>query len=157
MITRRGIGFVIIGVSVFFVASATRVGWLHVADALLWGIIALSAVLPWISVPKLHVDRHISIPRRRGDDVSPVVGESVDVKLTITNATRWPRFFVSAHQSSATGGAAESTQRYFFAGLRSQTASSATATWSQPTRVALSTKKTETPMMTKPIPRRVIK
>ncbi len=126
MITRRGIGFVIIGVSVFFVASATRVGWLHVADALLWGIIALSAVLPWITVPKLHVDRHISIPRRRGDDVSPVVGEFVDVKLTISNATRWPRFFVSAHQSSSTGGAAETTQRYFFAGLRSHTASSST-------------------------------
>ena len=126
MITRRGIGFVVIGVSVFFVASATRVGWLHVADALLWGIIALSAVLPWISVPKLHVDRHISTPRKRGDTVSPVVGESVDVKLTISNATRWPRFFVSAHQSSSTGNTPASTKRFFFATLRSQTASSAT-------------------------------
>ena len=126
MITRRGIGFVLIGVSVFFVASATRVGWLHVADALLWGIIALSAALPWITLPKLHVDRHISIPRRRGDGVSPVVGESVDVKLTISNATRWPRFFVSAHQSSSTGNSPAGTQRYFFATLRSQTASSAT-------------------------------
>ncbi len=126
MITRRGIGFVVIAVAVFFVASATRVGWLHVADAILWGIIALSAALPWISVPKLHVDRHISTPGRRAGDVSPIVGESVDVKLTISNPTPWPRFFVSAHQSSSTGDTPATTRRFFFAGLRSQRASSAT-------------------------------
>ncbi len=64
MITRRGIGFVIIGVSVFFVASATRVGWLHVADALLWGIIALSAVLPWITLP-INSSRGCALRSRR--------------------------------------------------------------------------------------------
>ena len=84
MITRRGIGFVLAAVAAFFIASATRVGWVHMADAVLWGVVILSAVTPWLSVYGLSVSREKSISSR-GNLGGPVEGDSVDIDLKIQN------------------------------------------------------------------------
>ncbi|NQW17868.1 MAG: DUF58 domain-containing protein [Chloroflexi bacterium] len=115
MITRRGIGFVLVAIAVFFVASATRVGWLHVADAMLWGIIILSATVPWLTVPKLEVARSVHPPRRRSGDVAPVVGDELSIELSVVNNTRFPRYFLSASQMSFSQGDSETRQKFFFA------------------------------------------
>jgi len=115
VITRRGIGFVLVAIAVFFVASATRVGWLHVADAMLWGIIILSATVPWLTVPKLEVARSVHPPRRRSGDVAPVVGDELSIELSVVNNTRFPRYFLSASQMSFSQGDSETRQKFFFA------------------------------------------
>ena len=46
MITAKGVGFLIAALLVFFLARLTQVGWLYLIDALLWGIILLSAFCP---------------------------------------------------------------------------------------------------------------
>ena len=130
MITRRGIGFVVVAIAVFFVASATRVGWLHVADAMLWGIILLSAIVPWLTVPKLQVARSVHLPRRRSGDVAPIVGDALAIELSLVNKTRIPRYFLSAVQASFSQGDTETRQKFFFARIPGRSQRSATGTLS---------------------------
>ena len=67
MITAKGVGFLIAALLVFFLARLTQVGWLYLIDALLWGIILLSAFLPWLSVPFLDARRKLSWGRPGGN------------------------------------------------------------------------------------------
>ncbi len=98
MITRRGIGFVLAAVAAFFIASATRVGWVHMADAVLWGVVILSAVTPWLSVYGLRVSREKSISSR-GNLGGPIEGDSFDVDLKIQNEWWIPRFLLNVQYS----------------------------------------------------------
>ena len=98
MITRKGIGFVLAAVAAFFIASATRVGWVHLADAVLWGVAILSAVTPWLSVYGLSVQRN-----RRFDSLAnlpgPVEGKPIDIDVRLTNRWWIPRFLLSVEYS----------------------------------------------------------
>ena len=120
----------LVAIAVFFVASATRVGWLHVADAMLWGIILLSAVVPWHTVPKLEVARSVHMPRRRSGDVAPVVGDELGIELSVVNNTRIPRYFLSAAQSSFSKGDSETRQKFFFARIPARNQRGSTGTLS---------------------------
>jgi hypothetical protein len=64
MITGKGIGFVIVAVLVFLLARLTQVGWLYLMDAVLWGIVLLSAVLPWLGVAFLEARRRVEHEER---------------------------------------------------------------------------------------------
>ena len=46
MITPRGTALVVVAIALFVLAGATGVGWLLLFDAVLWGILVLSAVMP---------------------------------------------------------------------------------------------------------------
>jgi len=100
-------------VAVFFVASATRVGWLHLADAVLWGILALSLVFPWLSIAGLRASRHVSVRSTGRRGVAPVEGDSVDLGMTVENPGVLPRFLVSAGCDSTIGGVPGSRYRFF--------------------------------------------
>ena len=98
MITRRGIGFVLTAVAAFFIASATRVGWVHLADAVLWGIVILSAVTPWLSVYGLRVKREKRYSTQAGL-AGPVEGDMFDVDINLTNRWWIPRFLLNVQYS----------------------------------------------------------
>jgi uncharacterized protein (DUF58 family) len=98
VITRRGVGFVLTAVAVFFIASATRVGWVHLADAILWGVVILSAVTPWLSVYGLSVKREkqfMSRSRLGG----PIEGQNLDIAVELNNRWWIPRFLLNVHYS----------------------------------------------------------
>ncbi|MCH8910847.1 MAG: hypothetical protein IH867_08910, partial [Chloroflexi bacterium] len=98
MITRRGAGFILAAVAAFFIASATRVGWVHLADAVLWGVVILSAITPWFSVYGLSVQRN----RRFNSLVNlagPVEGKSLDIDIRLTNRWWIPRFLLNVEYS----------------------------------------------------------
>ena len=116
MITRRGVGLVISAVGIFFLASVTRVGWLHLADAVFWGMIVVGVVLPWLTVPGLRVGRKIATGRAH-DVLSPVVGDEIDIEVDIKNGGLFPRFLVTASYESSLSGGKKERQRVFFAHL----------------------------------------
>lgn len=128
MITRRGVGFLLATIAIFFLAGATRVGWVYIADALLWGVLVLSAVFPHLTVPRVRASRRLLAPRRRGGDLGPVEGDTVAIELRLGNHTGWPRFFVSAAQESSLAGPGKERQRFFFARLAARTVSAAVGT-----------------------------
>ena len=96
MITRRGVGFVITAVAVFFIASATRVGWVHLADAILWGMLILSAVTPWLTVYGVSVKRDRKFDSL-ADLAGPVEGQSIQVDVNLENRWWIPRFLLNMH------------------------------------------------------------
>ncbi len=109
MITRRGIGFVLAAVAAFFIASATRVGWVHLADAVLWGVVILSAVTPWISVYGLNVTREKRFTSH-SNLAGPIEGQSLGIDLQVTNKWWIPRFLLNVKYSveSQRGSVAQS-------------------------------------------------
>ena len=116
MITRRGVGLVISAVAIFFLASVTRVGWLHLADAVFWAMIVIGAALPWLTVPGIRAGRRIATGRS-GDAVAPLVGDEIDVEVDVTNGGMFPRFLVTASYESSLSGGKKQRQRVFFTHL----------------------------------------
>ncbi len=117
MITAKGVGFLIGAILVFFLARLTQVGWLYLVDALLWGIILLSAFLPWLGVPFLDARRKLSW-KEPGEGPSdgysgPAEGETVQIDLSLRNRGFWPKFFLSLSYG-CTLAAPEGRQFRFF-------------------------------------------
>ncbi len=126
MITRRGIGFVLTAVAAFFIASATRVGWVHLADAVLWGVVILSAVTPWMSVYGIRVSREKRYASR-ANLAGPVEGQTFDVDLELTNRWWIPRFLLNVRYSvESQRGAADQKMVLVGVGPRSRTSGTTT-------------------------------
>jgi uncharacterized protein (DUF58 family) len=91
---------VLTAVAAFFIASATRVGWVHLADAVLWGVVILSAISPWVSVYGLSVQRNRRLPSgsplvNGAKLAGPVEGKSLDVDIQLVNRWWIPRFLLN--------------------------------------------------------------
>ena len=56
----RGIGLIIVAVMLFALAGFTRVGWLLLFDAVLWGIVIISMILPWLAIGNIGIHRKIT-------------------------------------------------------------------------------------------------
>lgn len=113
MITRRGAGIISVAVAVFFLASATRVGWVHLADAALWGVVLLSLAVPWISMPGLRIDRTIT-RKESGNNPGLIEGDDLPVTLTLENRWWLPRFLVSISYPVTVGGEENEKRSIFF-------------------------------------------
>ncbi len=113
MITFRGAALVAIAIFIFLLARLTQVGWLYLLDAILWGAILLSLVLPWLTVTRLSARRWLV--RHEGSSTSPGPweGETVDVVLSLENGTFWPRYLLSVSYSCPLAGPDQSRQRFF--------------------------------------------
>lgn len=122
MITRRGIGFVAVAVAAFFIASATRVGWAHIADAVLWGTVILGLAMPWLTIPGLTISRKLQARRSRGLP-GPVEGDSATATVSIANGWKMPRFMVSASYRQSSGETSGSSRLLFGAVRRSNVTS----------------------------------
>ncbi|MDP6452015.1 MAG: DUF58 domain-containing protein [SAR202 cluster bacterium] len=93
MITGKGVGIALVAVFVFILVNVTRVGWLLLFDSVLWGLIALSAIIPWLAIGKLEGKRRII--RWEGDQSlsGPMEGEVVEVGIDLHNRGMLPMAF----------------------------------------------------------------
>lgn len=57
MITAKGTGFLATAIAIYLLARLSQVGWLYLMDAVLWGILIVSLVLPWMGVAYLRAER----------------------------------------------------------------------------------------------------
>ena len=91
MISRRGIGFIVVALGLFAVGDVTRTGWVQIGDSILWGAIILGIVLPLAS--GFGVD---AAPRfgwnREAQGVGPVQGDELTLSVRLRNPQPWPRF-----------------------------------------------------------------
>lgn len=113
MITKRGAGIISVAVAVFFLASTTRVGWVHLADAALWGVVLLSLAVPWISMPGLRIERSVK-RTESGKKLGPVEGDDLPVTLTLQNRWWLPRFLVSVSYPVTIADAINENRNIFF-------------------------------------------
>jgi len=95
--TKTGIGFIVAGGFVYFLASQTQIGWLYLFDAIIWSLLVLSAILPWYSLRSLQVERQILLPTsalHQWQLGGPLEDETVEIKLKVTNHGRLARHFI---------------------------------------------------------------
>lgn len=125
MITGKGVGFLITAIAVFWLARLTQVGWLYLIDAVLWGLILLSAILPWLGASFLSAHRKVAHTGTSAGISAgalevwsgPAEGDPVEIELTLKNRWFWPRFFISASYACPLAEPEQRTPRFFLGKL----------------------------------------
>jgi len=92
VITSKGIGILLVAIIGFLLARVTQVGWLYLVDALLWGILILSAVLPWLGVVLMSARLRLDIEGTNAASVSPSEGDQIRIQVSLRNRAFLPRF-----------------------------------------------------------------
>ena len=95
MITAKGTGLLVVAILIFFLAQLTQVGWLYLVDSVLWGMLILSAVLPWVGVALLSAQLRLECAAPKAAGMSPSEGDQVRIEVSLRNRAFWPRFFIS--------------------------------------------------------------
>ncbi|MDA0734171.1 MAG: DUF58 domain-containing protein [Chloroflexi bacterium] len=121
MITGKGVGFLIAAIAVFWLGRLTQVGWLYLIDAVLWGIILLSAILPWLGASFLSAQRKVEHTGTSAGKLEswngPAEGDPVEIELRLKNRGFWPRFFISASYACPLAEPEQRTPRFFLGKL----------------------------------------
>ena len=117
MIRPRGIALVIVAIIVFVLAGQTRVGWLLLFDAVLWGMIVVSAIMPWLAMGRLHVRRRTVGWDGREDEPGPMEGDAVQFELKLRNDGLLPSMFVTVQLNWGGPGIEPERERLFLAWL----------------------------------------
>ncbi|MBM3945498.1 MAG: DUF58 domain-containing protein [SAR202 cluster bacterium] len=117
--TRRGIAFIVAGVALFFLSSATQVGWVRILDAMLWGMLLLSFVLQWLCTTAVDVRRRLLTSASARSLPGPMEEDVVEIETGLRNRRFWPRFFISVISRFPMESPDKQTQRYFVATLPS--------------------------------------
>lgn len=95
MITGKGAGFLAAAVALFILGRLTQVGWLFLMDAVLWGIIFVSAAVPWLNVFPPRAQRWIERAKETGRSPNPTEDDPVAFRITLRNPTFWPRYVIA--------------------------------------------------------------
>ena len=117
MITGKGAGFLAAALALFVLGRLTQVGWLYLVDAVLWGIILVSAGVPWLNVFPPRALRWVEVPDSSGGPPSPTEGDRVSLRITLRNPTFWPRYVIGLFYDYPLQGPGASVQRFFITGL----------------------------------------
>ena len=96
MITLRGVGLVLVAIVLFMLAGLTRVGWLFLFDAVLWGTILISAIMPWLASGSLQVRRRVTGWDGTDDYPGPMEGDAVNFDIRLQNHGLFPLVFSTA-------------------------------------------------------------
>ena len=90
MIRPRGVVLLIVAIMLFVLAGTTRVGWLLLFDAVLWGTLVVSAIMPWLATGDLHVRRRIVGRPDSDDNPGPVEGDVLEFEVALRNLGLMP-------------------------------------------------------------------
>ena len=93
MIRPRGVSLILVAFLVLVLAGSTRVGWLLVFDAVLWGAMAISAVMPWLASGRHDVRRRVIGWDKEAP--GPMEGRPVEFESSVTNLGATPCMLLS--------------------------------------------------------------
>ena len=127
MITARGLVLVCAGVMVFVLAEVTRIGWLLLFDAVLWGATVINAVMPWLATGGLHARRNVVGWDGRGDKPGPMEDDAVEFQVKLENRGLSPAIFVTVNFNCAGRPTDPQKERLLIAWLGGHRQMSATA------------------------------
>ena len=111
MVTAKGIGFLLVAATLLPLAWLTQVGWLYLVDAVLWGILLLSAALPWLSIAFIEGRRWVEPWGATAGRLHPAEGDPVRLTVELGNRTFWPRFFLTLLDDCPLAGPAAGPHR----------------------------------------------
>jgi len=113
VITSRGIGMLLIAIIGFFLARVTQVGWLYLVDAVLWGTLILSAILPWLSVVLISARLRLDVEGAGAANVSPSEGDQIRIQVSLRNHAIFPRFVFRLYYDCLLANPESRLRRFF--------------------------------------------
>ena len=117
MIKPRGIILIVGAIILFLLAGMTRVGWILLFDTVLWGMIAVSAAMPWLAIGKLRVRRRVVGWDSEDGDLGPMEGDAVEFEIRLHNRGILPCMLVTVHYNWGIEAAEAGRERLFMAWL----------------------------------------
>jgi len=117
MITAKGIGFLVVAIIAFLAGRTTLVGWLYLVDAVLWGILILSAILPWLAVLFLDAQRRVVRTNTGSTGAGTSEGDQLLIQVTLRNRVFVPRFLFNVLYECPLAEPAGRLIRFFVAHL----------------------------------------
>ena len=82
MITAKATGFISVAILLFLVGRVTLVGWVYLVDAVLWGIIILSFLVPWLGAAFLEAQRRVDRPKSGALHPGPAEGDLLHIDVS---------------------------------------------------------------------------
>ena len=113
MITTKGLGFLVVAVVLFLLAGLTQVGWVYLVDAVLWGIIVLSAAFPWLGFAFVSAERRVEPANPRADTPGPAEGDLFRVSVTLRKRAFWPSYFLGMFYDCPASAPENHRQQFF--------------------------------------------
>ncbi len=118
MITAKGTGFLAVAILALLAGRLTLVGWLYLVDAVLWGIIFLSAVVPWLAVAFLDAHRRVDQLGTAALRPGPSEGDQLLIEVSLRNRAFFPRFLFTVFYDCPLAEPGSRLSRFFVAQLR---------------------------------------
>ena len=121
--TKGGAAFIGAGVVVYLLGGQTQIGWLYLLDAMIWSLVVLSALLPWWSLRSLRIERQVWLPSPANGPQAqalPIEGGTVEVRLTVTNRGRLPRYFIKVTEGCPLEGPEARSKAFLLPTVRGQ-------------------------------------
>lgn len=113
MITSKGIGFLIAAIALFLLGRLTQVGWLYLVDAVLWGIIMLSAIFPWLSVAFITAHRRVDSTESGKAQPVPAEGDTVRISVSLGSRALWPSYLLNVFYDCSLASPENRLLRFF--------------------------------------------
>lgn len=110
--TPRGVVVLTLGISLFAFGWLTRIGWLYVADSLIWGILLVNLLVPRGMLHGLHASRMASSAPSR--QITSFEDDPVTVGITLENRGLFPKLFVVLREASPLAGPGQDTMEFLF-------------------------------------------
>ncbi|MFC2034164.1 DUF58 domain-containing protein [Chloroflexota bacterium] len=95
--TKTGVTFIITGFFIYLIASQTQIGWLYLFDVIIWSLLLLSVILPWLSLKALNIERQILLSNLTINQTllnGPLEDETIDIRLKVTNHGYFSKNFI---------------------------------------------------------------
>ena len=113
MITLRGVAMVATAMFIYLLARLTQVGWLYLLDAMVWGSIILSLILPFLATLSLSAKRNVVRSQGKTGSTGPAEGETVRLELALKNERPWSRYLLSVDYDCPLAAPDSRSQRFF--------------------------------------------
>lgn len=87
-------GFALAAVGLFVIGDVTRTGWIQIADALLWGTLAASAVVAGLSGTRIEMTPRLGWHGSTGHGaggLGPFQSDDAQLVVEVRNPRPWPR------------------------------------------------------------------
>ena len=103
----------IAAIALFLLGRLTQVGWLYLVDAVLWGIIMLSAIFPWLGVAFIAAHRRVDSTESGKAQPVPAEGDTVRISVSLGSRALWPSYLLNVFYDCSLASPENRLLRFF--------------------------------------------
>ena len=111
MPTKHGASMLAVAITLYGLAWATQIGWFYVADSVVWAILLVNLLLPWLGVRGLSAERRITA-YSRGRSEGIFEDDTIALAITLHNRSFLPKTMITVQEWCPLAAPGDSEQRF---------------------------------------------